>query len=105
MVVRVGATAGFRFGWSLHSYGFVIPGFAIAGDIKAITLEAGIGLKGKFKPQPRRDCGKSHTRRVMRVCVFITERMKLPARESTSVEALRFVSCFHEIFLIDFIYA
>jgi hypothetical protein len=60
MAVGVSATAGFRFDWSSRSYGFIIPGLTIAGDIKAVTLEAGIGLKGKFKPQPRRDGGKPH---------------------------------------------
>jgi hypothetical protein len=55
MAVGVGATAGFRFDWSSRSYGFVIPGLSIAENIKVVTLEAGIGLKGKFKPQPRRE--------------------------------------------------
>jgi hypothetical protein len=55
IAVGFGATVGFRFDWSSRSYGFVIPGVSIAGDIKVVTLEAGIGLKGKFKPQPRRE--------------------------------------------------
>ncbi len=54
IAVGVGATVGFRFDWSSHSYGFIIPGVSVAGDIKVVTIEAGIGLKGKFKPQPRR---------------------------------------------------
>lgn len=55
MAVGVGATVGFRFDWAPESYGFIIPGVSIAGDIKALTLEAGIGFKGKFKPQSRRE--------------------------------------------------
>jgi hypothetical protein len=50
MAAGIGATVGFRFDWSSRSYGFVIPGVSVAGNI-----EAGIGIKGKFKPQMRRE--------------------------------------------------
>lgn len=55
MAVGVGVTMGFRFDWAPESYGFIIPGVSIAGEIKAVTLEAGIGFKGKFRPQSRRE--------------------------------------------------
>ena len=55
MAAGVSATAGFRFNWAPSSYGFIIPGVVIAGDVKTVTIEAGIGIKGKFKPQTRRE--------------------------------------------------
>lgn len=47
MALNFGVTTG-------KANGFIIPGISIAGGIKALTLEAGIGVKGKFKPQPSR---------------------------------------------------
>ena len=55
MEAGISATAGFRFDWSSHSCGFVIPGVSIAKNIKAVTLEAGFGFKSKFKPQTRHE--------------------------------------------------